>query len=140
MTAAERRTGPVELLWDLVFVFAVTQVTVLLAHDPTWGGWAQGMLVLALMWWAWSAFVWAANAEPEDSPALRVSLLGGLLLIFIAGLALPHAFGSEAVLFAVTYALVRAVALSGGWPAWACPLALGVVLLALCVAERRELS
>ena len=103
----ERRTSPVELLWDLVFVFAVTQVTALLAHSLTWAGFGRSMLVLALVWWAWSAFVWAANAQDTDSPALRGSLLLAMVLIFITGLAIPGAFGSESTLFAVTYAGVR---------------------------------
>ncbi len=108
----ERQTTAVELLWDLVFVFAITQVTVLLAHRPDWGGFGEGMLLLALVWWAWSAFVWAANAEASDSIELRVCLLAATVLIFIAGLALPQAFGREGVLFAVTYALVRALHLA----------------------------
>jgi low temperature requirement protein LtrA len=103
----ERRTSAVELLWDLVFVFAITQVTALLAHRQSWVAFAEGMLLLALVWWAWSAFVWAANAEPDDSNALRGYLLGGTVLVFIVGLALPQAFGREGVLFAVAYALVR---------------------------------
>src|SRR4051812_43643654 len=103
----ERRTSTAELLWDLVFVFAVTQVTTLLSHDLSWGGFGRGMLVLALVWWAWSAFVWAANAQDTDSPALRAILFAAMGLIFIAGLALPRAFGADATLFAVTYACVR---------------------------------
>jgi low temperature requirement protein LtrA len=103
----ERRTSPVELLWDLVFVFAVTQVTTLLGRDLTWIGFARAMLVLALVWWAWSAFVWAANAEVTTSPTLRACLLVSSVAIFITGLSIPHAFGSEATLFAVTYAVVR---------------------------------
>jgi low temperature requirement protein LtrA len=103
----ERRTGPVELLWDLVFVFAVTQVTTLLSRDLSWAGLGRSLLALALMWWAWSAFVWAANAEDEDSPLLRASLLLGMVLIFITGLALPRSFGDEGTLFAATYAAVR---------------------------------
>jgi low temperature requirement protein LtrA len=105
--APERRTSPVELFWDLVFVFAVTQVTTLLYHHLSWGGFGRAMLVLALVWWAWSAFVWAANAEESDSATLRLTLLAASAFIFIAGLALPQAFGSEGMLFAVTYALVR---------------------------------
>jgi low temperature requirement protein LtrA len=104
---AERRTSPVELLWDLVFVFAVTQVTTLLWRDLTWIGFARAMLVLALVWWAWSAFVWAANAQVTTSPTLRACLLVSSVAIFITGLSIPHAFGSEATLFALTYALVR---------------------------------
>lgn len=103
----ERRTSPVELLWDLVFVFAVTQVATLLSRDLTWPGFGRGMLVLALVWWAWSAFVWAANAEQERSRVLRGVLLLGMVLIFITGLSLPQAFGDRATLFACTYAGVR---------------------------------
>jgi low temperature requirement protein LtrA len=103
----ERRTSPVELLWDLVFVFSVTQVTTLIARDLTWAGFGHGLIVLALVWWAWSAFVWAANAEEEQSRTLRAILLLGMLLVFVAGLALPSAFSGKATLFAVTYTAVR---------------------------------
>jgi low temperature requirement protein LtrA len=105
--AEERRTSPVELLWDLVFVFAVTQVTALLSHDLSWAGLGRSLLVLALVWWAWSAFVWAANAQATDSPTLRLVLLLAMVLVFIAGLALPRAFEDEAPVFACTYAAVR---------------------------------
>jgi low temperature requirement protein LtrA len=108
----ERRTGPVELLWDLVFVFALTQVTALLAGQLSWPGVGHGLLVLALIWWAWSAFVWAANAQDPDAPALRAALLLALVLIFIAGLAVPGAFGDDGLLFAVTYVGVRLVHLA----------------------------
>ncbi len=103
----ERRTSPLELLWDLVFVFAVTQVTALLSADLTWRGFGQSMLVLALIWWAWSAFVWATNAQAASSPSLRACLLLATLFIFIAGLAVPRAFHGGGTLFTVTYAVVR---------------------------------
>jgi low temperature requirement protein LtrA len=103
----ERRTSPVELLWDLVFVFAITQVSTLLSRDLSWAGFGRSMLVLALVWWAWSAFVWAANAEDEETIQLRLSLLLATILILVSGLAIPHAFGDEATIFAVTYAGVR---------------------------------
>jgi low temperature requirement protein LtrA len=106
-TLIERRTSPVELLWDLVFVFAVTQVTSLISHELSWKGAGQGLLVIALIWWAWSAFVWAANATDPDGLSLRVALVVSMILIFITGLAVPHAFGDEATWFAVTYAGVR---------------------------------
>jgi low temperature requirement protein LtrA len=103
----ERRTSSIELFWDLVFVFAVTQVSTLLSGHLSWSGLGRAMLVLALIWWAWSAFVWAANAQRDDSPSLRLSLLLAAGFIFISGLAVPGAFGSEAMLFAVSYAVVR---------------------------------
>ncbi len=105
--SVERRTTPVELLWDLVFVFAITQVTALLADDLSWPGFGRSMLVLALVWWAWSAFVWAANAEDAESGALHAVLLAATLLIFIVGIAVPDAFSDEATLFALAYAGVR---------------------------------
>jgi len=104
---SERRTAPIELLWDLVFVFAVTRVTTLLAADLSWTGFGRSMLVLALVWWAWSAFAWATDAEDPDSTGFRLALMLGACLIFVAGLALPQAFGSEGLLFAVSYASVR---------------------------------
>jgi low temperature requirement protein LtrA len=103
----ERATTPVELLWDLVFVFAVTQVTTLLRSEMSWAGFGRSMLVLALVWWAWSAFVWATNAQDPGAAVFRGVLLLATVLIFISGLALPHAFGREGTLFAVTYAGVR---------------------------------
>ncbi len=103
----ERRTSPLELLWDLVFVFAVTQVTAMLSADLSWRGLGQAMLVLALVWWAWSAFVWAANAQSTNSPSLRACLLIATLFIFVTGLAVPQAFHAEGTLFAVAYTVVR---------------------------------
>jgi low temperature requirement protein LtrA len=104
---AEHRTTPVELLWDLVFVFAVTEVSSLMSHDLTWGWFARSMLVLALVWWAWSAFVWAANAQNATSGAVRACLLISTAVIFITGLSVPGAFGRDGTVFAVSYAIVR---------------------------------
>jgi low temperature requirement protein LtrA len=73
----------------------------------SWAGLGRSLLVLALVWWAWSVFVWATNAEDPDALRLRALLFVGMVLIFIAGLALPQAFGANATLFAVSYALVR---------------------------------
>jgi low temperature requirement protein LtrA len=102
-----RRTSPIELFWDLVFVFAVTQVSTLLADDVSWAGFGRAMLVLALVWWAWSAFVWSTNAQDPDSGMLRGVLLLATLLIFLVGLALPQAFGSDGLVFALAYTGVR---------------------------------
>jgi low temperature requirement protein LtrA len=103
----DRRTSPVELLWDLVFVFAVTQVSTMLARDLTWPEAGRAMLLLALVWWAWSAFVWAANAEDEKSRLLRAVLLVALVAMFVAGVTLPTAFRGDAAAFVAAYALVR---------------------------------
>jgi len=54
----EHEVTAVELFFDAVFVFAFTQVTALLVHDPTWGGVGRGALVLAAVWWAWNSYAW----------------------------------------------------------------------------------
>jgi low temperature requirement protein LtrA len=111
--ARERRTSPVELFWDLVFAFAVTQaITLLTSHRLTWTTFWRAMLVLALVWWAWSAFVWVVNAFDDEELLLRVAMLGALLFIFLAGLALPRAFTDRGELFAGTYAVVRLIHLA----------------------------
>jgi low temperature requirement protein LtrA len=104
---SERRTTPVELFWDLVFVFAITQVSALLAHDLSWAGFGRGMLVLALVWWGWSAFVWVTNADDPDVPRFRAVLLVGMALAFLVALAVPHAFGDDATFFTCVYAALR---------------------------------
>jgi low temperature requirement protein LtrA len=104
---AERRTSSVELLWDLVFVFAVTQVSTLLAHDLSWPGLGRAMLVLALVWWAWSAFVWVTNAHDPDGPQVRGVLFAAMPLAFVVALAVPGAFGADALLFVLAYSGVR---------------------------------
>jgi low temperature requirement protein LtrA len=105
--AAEQRTTPAELFWDLVFVFAVTQVTTLLYEDLSWTGFGRAMLVLALVWWAWSAFVWAMNAHDPNEPPIRGVLFVAMILTFIVALAVPTAFGADATTFALAYAGVR---------------------------------
>jgi low temperature requirement protein LtrA len=57
----EHRVTPRELFFDLVFVFAFTQVAALLTDDPTFGGIGRGVLVLAALWWAWTAYAWLTN-------------------------------------------------------------------------------
>jgi low temperature requirement protein LtrA len=120
-----------------VFVFAVTQVTTLLASDLSWAGLGRSLLVLALVWWAWSAFVWAANAQDTASTTLRLALLLGMVLVFVSGLALPHAFEDEAPVFAVTYAAVRLLHLAlyadasrQGNASWSAIAGFGVTVLA----------
>src|SRR5206468_12256512 len=90
-----------------VFVFAITQISTLLVRDLTWPGFGRAFLVLALVWWAWSAFVWTANADDPNSGAVRAVLLIATVLIFITALALPQAYAAGAVLFAAAYTLVR---------------------------------
>jgi low temperature requirement protein LtrA len=104
---AEHQVTPLELFFDLVFVFAATQVTSLLADDPTWAGVLRGMLVLAALWWAWTAYAWLTSAADVDEGGVRLTMLGSMGAMLVAALAVPGAFGNDAVLFGVAYLLVR---------------------------------
>jgi low temperature requirement protein LtrA len=103
----EHQITPLELFFDLVFVFAITQVTTLLADDPTWGGVFRGMLVVAALWWAWSVYAWLTSAMDVDEGGIRLVMLASMGAMFGVALAVPGAFGDDAVLFGVAYLLVR---------------------------------
>jgi low temperature requirement protein LtrA len=103
----EHQVTPLELFFDLVFVFGITQVTIMLAADPTWGGVFHGMLVLAALWWAWSVYAWLTSATDVDEGGIRLVMLASMAAMFGVALAVPGAFGDDAVLFGVAYLVVR---------------------------------
>jgi low temperature requirement protein LtrA len=103
-----QRVTPLELFFDLVFVFAITQVTTFLSHDPTWGGLLRGMLLLGVLWWAWSAYAWLTNTLDPEEGAVRLVMFAVIAAMLVVSLATPGAFGSDAVTFGVAYFLVRA--------------------------------
>ncbi len=107
LTVSEKRVSPLELFFDLVFVFALTQVTKLLADKPTWDGLGEGMLVLAMLWWAWGAYAWLTNYIAADEGVERLLMFAVMGAFLVAALAVPHAFDDDALVFAVAYALVR---------------------------------
>ena len=103
----EHQVTPLELFFDLVFVFAITQVTSLLVHNPTWGGVLHGMLVLAAIWWAWTTYAWLTSAIDVDEGGVRIAMLAATGAMLGVALAVPGAFGDDAVLFGAAYLLVR---------------------------------
>jgi low temperature requirement protein LtrA len=107
--AAEReeRVTPLELFFDLVFVFAITQVTSMLSSDPTWPGVGRALLVLGALWWAWTGYAWLTNNVNPDEGAVRLAILGAMGALFVVALAVPEAFDDDGVLFGVGYLLVR---------------------------------
>lgn len=105
--SGEQRVLPLELFFDLVFVFAFTQVTALMSDNPTWEGIGQGLLVLTVVWWAWGAYSWLTNEIDPDEDAARLAVFAVMGAMLIAALAVPGAFGDNAVLFAAAYFVVR---------------------------------
>jgi low temperature requirement protein LtrA len=103
----EARVTPLELFFDLVFVLALTQCTALMADQPTWEGLAKGMLVLAVMWWAWVGYAWLTSViEPEEG-AVRLVMFAAMAGLLIVALCVPGVFTDEALLFAGAYGVVR---------------------------------
>jgi low temperature requirement protein LtrA len=98
---------PFELLFDLVFVLAFTQVTTVLLDDPTWGGLGQGLLIVAALWWAWAAYAWLTNTVDPDQGAVLGAMLIAMAAMFVAALAVPDAFGAHGVLFGVAFLIVN---------------------------------
>lgn len=109
MPDREQRVTPLELFFDLVFVFAITQVTVLMSEDLTWSGLGHGLLVLAALWWAWTGYAWLTNTlEPEEG-LVRAGMFAAMGAMLVAALSVPHAFGADAVLFGLAFVLMRVV-------------------------------
>ncbi len=105
----EARVTPLELFFDLVFVFAITQVTGMLSGDPTWGGLLRGLLVLGALWWAWAAYAWLTNTLDSDDGPVRLAMLGAMSAMLIVSLAVPEAFDADGVIFGLAYFAVRAL-------------------------------
>jgi low temperature requirement protein LtrA len=103
----EQKVTPLELFFDLVFVFAITQVTSMLARDPTWAGLGRGLLVLANLWWAWAAFSWLTNTIDAEEGVTRLAMIAASTAALIASLAVPGAFGPDALVFGLAYTSVR---------------------------------
>jgi low temperature requirement protein LtrA len=104
----ERRVTPLELFFDLVFVFALTQVTGFLADHLTWIGMLQGATLLVVLWWAWGGYSWLTNAVPaEEVISARLVILTAMAAMLVASLAVPDAFGQYGVLFGLAYFVVR---------------------------------
>jgi low temperature requirement protein LtrA len=107
MPEREERVTPLELFFDLVFVFGITQVTGLMSHDPTWSGLGHGLLILAALWWAWAAYAWLTNTLDPDEGAVRLAMLAAMAAVLLVALAVPEAFGDGGILFGLAYMVVR---------------------------------
>src|ERR687894_2453309 len=104
----EQRVTPLELFFDLVFVFALTQVTGFLADHLTWVGMLQGAALLATLWWAWVGYSWLTNAVPaEEVIPARLVIFTAMAAMLVVSLAVPGAFGEYGVLFGASYFVVR---------------------------------
>ena len=102
----------VELFFDLVFVFAVTQLTGITAHDLTIEGVVRSLVLFWLIWWAWTQFTWTLNPADTTHPIVRVVTLAATAAAFVMAASVPRAFADDPLWFALPYLVVRVLGLS----------------------------
>jgi low temperature requirement protein LtrA len=96
-----------ELFYDLVFVFAITQVSHLLLEHLTWAGVGQSVLVLLVVWWSWNYTTWVTNELDPEAISVRALMIFLMLLSLLMAVAIPQAFGDRALLFAASYVAIQ---------------------------------
>ncbi|MFK8907068.1 low temperature requirement protein A [Streptomyces sp. YS-3] len=142
-SAAGRRVSTLELFFDLVFVFTITQLTVLLTHDLTFAQAGRVLLIFAVLFWMYGAYAYLTNQVPPETNARRIPLILGMCGFLTCALAIPRVFTTDGVAFGLGYLLVTVVhgalyALLHGRQVLS--FALTNVLAALCVTAAGTVS
>jgi len=101
------RVTPLELFFDLVFVLALTQCTALMAHDQTWSGLAQGLLILGVLWWAWVGYSWLTSVIDPEAEEVRLVIFVAMAALLIVSLSVQEAFDNLALTFALGLGVFR---------------------------------
>lgn len=120
-TGGDHAVTPAELFFDLVFVYAITQVTALMATAPSPVRLAGGMVVLALLWWCWCCFAWLGNVVRADSGGLFAVLVTVMAVVLVVSFAVPEVFADRPgglpapLLFVLCYGAVRVLHLVSYW-------------------------
>ena len=107
VAAEEQRATSLELFYDLVFVFAITQVSHLLLEHLTWAGAGQALLVLLVVWWSWNYTTWVTNELDPESLSVRLLMIALMLATLLMAIAIPQAFGEHALLFVGSYVAIQ---------------------------------
>jgi low temperature requirement protein LtrA len=113
--AFEQRVTPLELFFDLVFVFAMTRVTALMAHDLSWASIGKGLLALAALWWGWAAYAWLTNHVSGEDGRARLTVFVAMGAMVLVALSVPEAFDAHALLFALAHLVMRLAHLALYW-------------------------
>jgi low temperature requirement protein LtrA len=119
--AEEARVTPIELFFDLVFVFSLTQVTALMGTDISGTKVVRGLLVLALLWWCWVGYAWLGNVVQAEEGLGRAAMFGAMAAMFVMALSVPEAFDDRPgglagpVVVAFAYLAVRLLHLGMFW-------------------------
>lgn len=110
-----RTASTLELFFDLVYVYAITQVVGLLHGGGTVGHLAEGALIIWLLWWTWSIYTWTTNWSGTDVTATRLFLLTTMGVTLLMALTIPTAFGEGSQWFGITYFIVRLMVTALYW-------------------------
>jgi low temperature requirement protein LtrA len=102
-TDGEQRATFFELFFDLVYVFAVTQLSHHLLANLTWSGAAQTAFMLVALYWAWNYTTWMTNWFDPDTVPVRLVVVFVMLASLLMAIAIPEGFGDHALLFACAY-------------------------------------
>jgi low temperature requirement protein LtrA len=105
----------VELFFDLVFVFAVTQVTAALAADLTLAGLGRALIIFWLVWWAWTQYTWSLNEADTEHRSIRLLTLVAAGLAFLMAVTVPTIGAVAGWLFPLSYLVLR---VAGIWLQW----------------------
>ena len=103
------RVSTLELFFDLVFVFTITQLTTVLVREPNWRGVLQVFLMLAVIWWMYGGYAWLTNAVPPDRPERQLFLLGAMGAYLVLALSIPRAFTGSGLTFGLAYLAIVCV-------------------------------
>ena len=96
----DQRVRPLELLFDVIYVFAFTQVTDLMGEGSDLISILQGLAVFGILWWVWALFTWLSNQHGVDRRSVRLALVGGIVITFVTSLGIPDAFHADGGRFA----------------------------------------
>jgi low temperature requirement protein LtrA len=106
LAAEESRVTTLELFFDLVFVFTLTQLTALLSEALSWESLLQSFLIFIVLFWMYGGYVWLTNSVPPVTPRRQLLLIAGMAAFLICALAIPKAFQDTGVVFGIGYLIV----------------------------------
>lgn len=115
------RVTTLELFFDLVFVFAITQVTQFMAMDLSFKSTVRGLIILGVLWFEWCAYSWLGNQAKADEGVVRLAMLLAMGAMFIAAIAIPDAWNhvttglNTSLVVAVSVTIVRFLHLGVYW-------------------------
>lgn len=111
-TPPERVTS-LELFFDLVFVFTITQVAEVVVHHPDAVGLAHAVIELSVLAWMFGGYAWLTNTAGTITTSCRILLLAGMAAFFLCALSVPHAFDEDGIVFGIGYFLVNVIHIGG---------------------------